>query len=116
MFLAACISRNVWGSKLFRVVFFFPNLLGGVAATLLWLHVYNPQGGLVVIVFGLHTMGVIHIPFLDYDTRRQQDCREPAHLRISGQAESRVGGELRAGRQRDRGPGQREQRESGGRK
>jgi cytochrome c-type biogenesis protein len=29
-------------------------------------------GGLVVIVFGLHTMGVIHIPLLDYDTRRQQ--------------------------------------------
>jgi cytochrome c-type biogenesis protein len=29
-------------------------------------------GGLVVIVFGLHTMGVIHLPFLDYDTRRQQ--------------------------------------------
>ncbi len=29
-------------------------------------------GGLVVIVFGLHTMGVINIPFLEYDTRRQQ--------------------------------------------
>ena len=29
-------------------------------------------GGVVVIVFGLHTMGVIHLPFLDYDTRRQQ--------------------------------------------
>jgi cytochrome c-type biogenesis protein len=28
-------------------------------------------GGLVVIVFGLHTMGVITIPFLDYDTRKQ---------------------------------------------
>lgn len=28
-------------------------------------------GGLVVIVFGLHTMGVITIPFLYYDTRRQ---------------------------------------------
>lgn len=28
-------------------------------------------GGLVVIVFGLHTMGVIRIPVLDYDTRRQ---------------------------------------------
>ncbi len=27
-------------------------------------------GGVVVIFFGLHTMGVIHIPFLDYDTRR----------------------------------------------
>jgi cytochrome c-type biogenesis protein len=29
-------------------------------------------GGVVVIIFGLHTLGVIHIPFLDYDTRRQQ--------------------------------------------
>ncbi len=28
-------------------------------------------GGVVVIVFGLHTMGVINIPFLNYDTRRQ---------------------------------------------
>jgi cytochrome c-type biogenesis protein len=28
-------------------------------------------GGVVVIVFGLHTMGVITIPFLDYDTRKQ---------------------------------------------
>ena len=47
MFLAASISRGVWGATLFRIVFFFPNLLGGVAATLLWLHLYNPQGGLV---------------------------------------------------------------------
>ena len=47
LFLSACISRGIWGSKFFRVVFFFPNLLGGVAATLLWLHVYNPQGGLI---------------------------------------------------------------------
>ncbi len=29
-------------------------------------------GGIVVIIFGLHTMGVITIPFLDYDTRRQE--------------------------------------------
>jgi len=28
-------------------------------------------GGVVVVIFGLHTMGVIHIPFLDYDTRQQ---------------------------------------------
>ena len=47
LFLAAAISRGVWGSKTFRVVFFFPNLIGGVAATLLWLHLYNPQGGLI---------------------------------------------------------------------
>jgi cytochrome c-type biogenesis protein len=30
-------------------------------------------GGLVVIIFGLHTMGLITIPFLDYDTRRQME-------------------------------------------
>lgn len=47
LFLAASISRGIWGGKLFRIVFFFPNMLGGVAATLLWLHLYNPQGGLV---------------------------------------------------------------------
>ena len=29
-------------------------------------------GGVIVVVFGLHTMGVIHLPFLEYDTRRQQ--------------------------------------------
>jgi raffinose/stachyose/melibiose transport system permease protein len=47
LFLAACISRGIWGANAFRVIFFFPNLLGSVAATLLWLHLYNPQGGLV---------------------------------------------------------------------
>jgi raffinose/stachyose/melibiose transport system permease protein len=47
LFLATCISRGVRGSRLFRITFFFPNLLGGVAATLLWMHLYNPQGGVV---------------------------------------------------------------------
>jgi cytochrome c-type biogenesis protein len=28
-------------------------------------------GGIVVIIFGLHTLGVFKIPFLNYDTRRQ---------------------------------------------
>ncbi len=45
LFLAACISRGIGGAKFFRIVFFFPNLLGGVAVTLLWMHLYNPQGG-----------------------------------------------------------------------
>ena len=45
LFLAVCINRGLWGSNVFRVTFFFPNIIGGVAATLLWLHLYNPQGG-----------------------------------------------------------------------
>ncbi|MEQ9461348.1 MAG: extracellular solute-binding protein [Phycisphaeraceae bacterium] len=44
LFLATCLSRGVWGSWLFRIVFFFPNLLG-VAAILLWQQMYNPAGG-----------------------------------------------------------------------
>jgi ABC-type sugar transport system permease subunit/ABC-type glycerol-3-phosphate transport system substrate-binding protein len=47
LFLAACISRGVRGSALFRMAFFFPNIVGGVAAALLWMHLYNPQGGVV---------------------------------------------------------------------
>ena len=56
LFLAVCISREVVGAKLFRIVFFFPNILGGVAATLLWMHLYNPQGGpvnTVLVALGL---------------------------------------------------------------
>ncbi len=45
LFLATCISRNLWGSKVFRIVFFFPNILGSVAATLLWMQLYEPSGG-----------------------------------------------------------------------
>src|SRR5512140_553612 len=29
-------------------------------------------GGLIVIVFGLHMIGIIRIPFLEYDTRMQE--------------------------------------------
>ncbi len=29
-------------------------------------------GGIVVVIFGLHMIGVFHIPFLAYDTRVQQ--------------------------------------------
>nr|MBA3272369.1 ABC transporter permease subunit [Chthoniobacterales bacterium] len=67
MFLAAALSRGVKGATLFRVVFFFPNLIGGVAATLLWMHLYNPKGGLLTTtlvamgnaftVIGLSTIG-----------------------------------------------------------
>lgn len=49
----------------------------GATASLLGALLYDLRfwiariGGVVVILFGLHTVGVINIPFLDYDTRRQ---------------------------------------------
>ena len=47
LLFAAAIHRGVAGGKLFRVVFLFPNMLGGIAATLLWLNAYEPHGGLI---------------------------------------------------------------------
>jgi cytochrome c-type biogenesis protein len=52
-------------------------LLFGGATTILGSVLFDARdwitrlGGLVVIVFGLHTLGIIRIPFLNYDTRKQ---------------------------------------------
>jgi len=49
----------------------------GAAASLIGAVLYDLRtwlariGGVVVVIFGLHTLGVISVPFLDYDTRRQ---------------------------------------------
>lgn len=40
-------------------------------------------GGIVVIIFGLHTIGVINIPFLNYDTRRQVQPPKSGYLSSS---------------------------------
>jgi len=47
LLLAALIHRGVWGRNAFRAILLFPNLLGGIAATLLWMNAYEPHGGLV---------------------------------------------------------------------
>jgi len=36
LLFAYAISRGVGAAKVFRVCFFFPNILGGIAVTLLW--------------------------------------------------------------------------------
>jgi cytochrome c-type biogenesis protein len=53
----------------------------GAAASLIGAVLYDLRvwlariGGVVVVIFGLHTLGVISIPFLDYDTRHQMRAR-----------------------------------------
>ncbi len=47
LLFAALIHRGVAGARLFRACFLFPNILGGVAATLLWLAAYDPANGAV---------------------------------------------------------------------
>ncbi|NIM92358.1 MAG: cytochrome c biogenesis protein CcdA [Anaerolineales bacterium] len=41
-------------------------------------------GGVVVVIFGLHTIGIINIPFLNYDTRRQVQPNEKSSYVSSG--------------------------------
>lgn len=56
----------------FSIVF----VLLGAAASVIGALLFDARiwlsriGGIVVIIFGLHTIGIINIPFLDYDTRR----------------------------------------------
>src|SRR5215510_2316800 len=58
----------------FSVVF----ILFGVAASAIGGLLVNTQdiikkvGGIIVIIFGLHMIGVLRVPILDYDTRVQQ--------------------------------------------
>jgi raffinose/stachyose/melibiose transport system permease protein len=47
LLFAMLIHRGVWGAGAFRMILLFPNLLGGIAATLVWLSAYQPHGGLV---------------------------------------------------------------------
>jgi ABC-type sugar transport system permease subunit/ABC-type glycerol-3-phosphate transport system substrate-binding protein len=47
LLFAFLLHRGIWGAKVFRAVFLFPNLLGGIAATLLWMSAYEPHGGLI---------------------------------------------------------------------
>lgn len=45
--LAAYVHRGGRGAGALRVVLLFPNLLGGIAAALIWLAAYEPTSGLV---------------------------------------------------------------------
>lgn len=45
--LAYVLHRGVWGAGVLRALLLFPNLLGGIAAALLWMTAYEPHGGLV---------------------------------------------------------------------
>ena len=57
LLFALLIHRGVWGAGAFRMILLFPNMLGGIAAVLIWLNAYQPHGGLVNAgLVGLGTM------------------------------------------------------------
>src|SRR5258706_6971392 len=58
----------------FSVVFIMFNIIGfGLGRVLYDFQIWLGRiGGLIIIIFGLHIIGVFRIPFLEYDTRIQQ--------------------------------------------
>jgi cytochrome c-type biogenesis protein len=57
----------------FSIVFISLGAVASALGTLLYdIRIYLARiGGVLLVIFGLHTMGVITIPLLNYDTRRQ---------------------------------------------
>jgi raffinose/stachyose/melibiose transport system permease protein len=51
--LAHLIHRGTRGASILKAVLLFPNLLGGIAATLLWMNIYEPRGGLAGAALGM---------------------------------------------------------------
>jgi ABC-type sugar transport system permease subunit len=47
LLFTALIDSGIWGKKLFRFIFFLPNILAVVAVTAMWSYIYNPKGGLL---------------------------------------------------------------------
>jgi cytochrome c-type biogenesis protein len=69
----------------FSIVFILIGISAGVIGQLSHALLLNRDwvtriGGLLIIVLGLHTLGVIRIPFLYYDTRKQQMPRHDLGL------------------------------------
>ena len=54
------INSGIWGKKLFRLIFFLPNVVSVVALSAMWAYIYNPRYGLLNTAFktvGLDGLG-----------------------------------------------------------
>jgi ABC-type sugar transport system permease subunit len=59
LLFTALIDSGLWGKKLFRFLFFLPNILAVVAVTAMWSYIYNPRAGL--LNSGLRSLGFDHL-------------------------------------------------------
>lgn len=62
--VAALINNRPFGSNVFRVTFFFPNVLSVAAIASLWTMVLNPEFGLVNTFLRLIGLGKLALPWL----------------------------------------------------
>lgn len=84
------VVQNRWGTFshgiAFVLGFSIVFIVLGAAASAIGVLLYDLRlwisriGGFVVVIFGLHTMGVINVPFLDYDTRAQVRMKNSGYV------------------------------------
>jgi multiple sugar transport system permease protein len=51
--LALLLNTKIKGVKVFRTIYYLPSVLSGVAVTLLWMWIFNPNGGVLNTIIGL---------------------------------------------------------------
>lgn len=51
--MAVLLNQNVRGQTLFRLVFYLPSVVAGIATALLWLNIFDPDFGLLNWLLGL---------------------------------------------------------------
>lgn len=56
LIVAMLLNQNLPGTTLLRVIYYMPSIASGVAVSILWIWLFNPQVGLVN--FGLRQLGV----------------------------------------------------------
>ena len=62
--ISVCLAQKMKGSKLLQVLFFMPNVISGVAIAIMWVWIYDKDGGILNTILGtqkdwLHTESTI---------------------------------------------------------
>lgn len=67
LFFASAFRKGLAGSSVFRVAFFFPNILSSVAVSVLWMLLYSTSGfGVFNNVLNSINEGLIHLGWIDH--------------------------------------------------
>jgi len=57
LLVAMLLNQKVWGMKVYRTVYYLPSVIPTVAATVVWLFIFNHDFGLVN-----HVLALVHLP------------------------------------------------------
>ncbi len=60
--LALLLNAKIKGQPIFRTLFYMPSIVSAVAASLIWLRIFDPESGILnSAIHGLHLTGLMHL-------------------------------------------------------